>query len=220
MTQTQLMKKFSIIIPTFNRGSFILGAVNAILQQDYENFEIIIKDGGTNPVFNLLPQDPRIIYVWGKDRGITDAMNQGMRLATGDIFSWANDDDRMAEGTLSFVAENMLDNKWGYGRILMKSEKDSLVWGEPWNFQQLKEGNFVPQPSVYWTREALNEVGYMSEEEDLTSDYEFWLRLGSKFTPIFWDRIMAYYTIHPNQITQSRQREQLLQAKRTAAKYK
>lgn len=209
--------KISVLIPTFNRPQFIRGAVDAILEQEGD-FEIIIKDGGES-IEHLLPKDPRIKYIWNKDRGITDAMNQAMKVAKGDIFVWANDDDRITPGTFKYVLENIGDAKWAYGYIKMTNGKDEMRWGEEWDYKKLKQNNIVPQPSVYWTREAYEEVGEMCEEQDLTSDYEYWLRLGSKYEPKFFDRIMADYTIHKDQITQKIMGEQLKQAGETKKKY-
>lgn len=210
--------KISALIPTFNRPQFIFNAVEAILNQDYKDFEIIIKDGG-EPIKHLLPKDDRIKYIWNKDRGITDAMNQAMRAATGDVFVWANDDDRIAPGTFKFVSKNLKDNKWGYGFIKMINGDAGIIWGDRWNYNKLFSGNFVPQPSVYWTREAYNEVGDMDETYDLVSDYDYWFRLGRKYEPVFWDRIMAYYTLHPDQITQKIREEQSRQANEIRKKY-
>ena len=210
--------KISVLIPTFNRPQFIIGAIDAILAQDYSDFEIIVKDGGES-IEHLLPKDDRIKYIWNKDRGITDAMNQAMKVSTGDIFVWANDDDRITSGAFQYVIDNIGDAKWAYGYIRMTNGKDEIRWGEPWNYERLKKNNIVPQPSVYWTREAYEEVGEMCEDQDLTSDYEYWLRLGDKFEPKFFDRIMADYTIHKDQITQKIMGEQLRQANETKKKY-
>ena len=152
--------KISVLIPTFNRPQFIRGAIDAILAQDYSDFEIIVKDGGES-IEHLLPKDDRIKYIWNKDRGITDAMNQAMKVSTGDIFVWANDDDRITSGTFQYVIDNIGDAKWAYGYIRMTNGKDEIRWGEPWNYERLKKNNIVPQPSVYWTREAYEEVGEM-----------------------------------------------------------
>lgn len=210
--------RISILVPTFNRPDFIVKAVEAVLNQDYQDFEIIIKDGG-EPIGHLLPKDDRIKYIWNKDRGITDAMNQAMKAATGDVFVWANDDDRISEGTLKFVSKNLGKYKWGYGYIEMVKGDAGMLWGEEWDYSKLLRGNFVPQPSVYWTREAYEAVGEMDETNDLVSDYEYWLRLGSKYKPVFWNRIMAYYTIHPEQITQKIGDEQMRQARNVMMKY-
>lgn len=213
-------KKISVLVPTFNRGIRLTDAINAILNQGYGNFEIIIKDGADNAI-PFIPKDKRIIYIGGKDRGITDAINQAIDASTGDIFVWANDDDRISEDTFQFVIDNMGDSKWCYGKILMINEDTGgkNEFGGEWDFNRLLSGNFIPQPSVYWTREAYNEVGKMSEEQDLVSDYEYWLRLGKRWTPKFFNRIMAYYTIHKEQITSRIPQEQLRQAKIVSQKY-
>ena len=207
--------KISVLIPTFNRPEFIRGAIDAILEQSYQNFEIIVKDGG-EPIKDLLPDDERIVYVWNKDRGITDAMNQAMRKATGDIFVWANDDDRITPDTFQYVIDNIGDYKWLYGKIRLTSGQ---TMGGGYSFDELLKNNIVPQPSVYWTREAYETVGEMDEENDLVSDYEYWLRLGSKYEPKVVDRIMAEYTIHQDQITSKIPGQQQAQANNIRKKY-
>jgi len=215
--------RFSILMPTFNRPQFIQQAVGAILNQDFQDFELIIKDGGTS-IENLLPKDDRIIYIHGKDSGITEAINRAAAAASGDILNWSNDDDLMAPGAL-FIADHFFKNvpsiKWLYGLITMKNFEtgEEMTFGKPWDYNELKQHNIVPQPSVFWRSDIMDEVGLFSEDQDLTSDYEFWLRLGKLYTPAFLDRIMATYRIHPGQITIARQAEQLAQAEKTKEKY-
>jgi glycosyltransferase involved in cell wall biosynthesis len=205
----------SVLMPTFNRPDFIRGAIDAILTQDYSDFEIIVKDGGES-IEHLLPTDPRIRYIHNKDRGITDAMNQAMKAAKGDIFVWANDDDRITHGTFKYVVENIGDYKWLFGKIKLTTGQ---TMGGGYSYQELLKANIVPQPAVYWTREAMEEVGYMSEEQDLVSDYEYWLRLGAEFEPKVVDRILAEYTIHNDQITSKIPAQQSTQANIVSQKY-
>lgn len=199
-------------MPTFNNRGYLKDAVLSVLNQTYKNFELIIKDGSPHPSFLDLPRDERIKVIWGKDKGITDAMNQAMKLANGDIFCWANDDDLMNENALQTVIDNIGDSKWLYGNIEMFNGSEKMIWGGDWNYENLKLGNFVPQPAVYWTREAYNEVGEMSEENDLVSDYEYWLRLGAKYAPRRINNVLALYRIHSEQITTKSTAEQLRQA--------
>lgn len=209
--------KFSIIMPTFNRQAHITKAIHAILNQDYEDWELIIQNGGEEIV---VPDDPRIRLFTEKDRGITDAMNRGMKKATGDVLNWSNDDDEMAPGTLRFMAENLKpDDAWSYGYITMTNGVNSFPWGRHGTLSELVQGNFVPQPSVFWRKETYEAVGEMDESEDLTSDYEYWLRMWSYKEPRYFDRSMALYHIHPESITVTRTAEQLAQARRTAEKY-
>lgn len=211
--------KISIIMPTKNRPDMIVRAIEGIRNQAYQDWELIIQNCGDSLV-DIIPIDPRIKLFEEPDTGITNAMNKGLAKATGDIFNWQNDDDCMTPETLQIVINQITDHKWLYGYILMTDGVNSHSWGQPWNgLKNLIDGNHVPQPSVFWTRQAYEEIGDMDETEDLTSDYEYWLRLAKHYPPLFIDRIMAFYYIHPNQITQTHMAEQMAQARRTAAKY-
>lgn len=204
-------------MPTFNRPQFIHRAIGAVISQNYENWELIIQNGGDE--ITLPFKDERIRLFNEKDKGITDAMNKGMAKATGDIFCWTNDDDAINDGILEWVNEN-LDSDWGYGLITMTDGTNSYPWGNLiGNFQDLVRGNFVPQPAVFWTRKAYQAVGDMDEAQDLTSDYEYWMRLWQYKEPQRLNKFIATYYLHPGQITQTRQAEQIRQAQESSKKY-
>lgn len=215
--------KFSIIIPTFNRPQFLERAVSAILTQDYPDIEVIVQDGGTQHV--KLPDDERLIHNIEHDSGITNAMNKGLKIATGDVFNWSNDDDVMLPGTLSKIHEFFTINNpsamWCHGKIRIVNEIGEMIseMGQGCNFEDLKRINPIPQPTVFWRRAAYEKVGLMDEREDLTSDYEYWLRLALNFQPNFIDEFLANYTQHAGQITTSRLNDQLSDASRTREKY-
>lgn len=209
------MSKFSIIMPTYNRPKYIREAVDSILSQDVD-LELIIMDGGES-IKHLLPEDDRIKYFNQKDKGITDAMNNGLKIATGDILSWANDDDMLVPSILKEVEEEMKDCQWLYGKISLTNGGEL---GEKWDKERMWKVNIVPQPSVYWSRYAFNEVGLMDEENDLASDYAYWIKLGILYTPKFLDKIMAIYRVHDDQITSKIPTEQLAQAERVRNKLK
>ena len=96
--------KFSIIMPTFNRQTMILKAIDAILRQSYTNWELIIQNGGNRID---IPKDERIIYVEQKDNGIADAIKKASRFITGDYCIWNNDDDEMNSDVLEFLSNNL-----------------------------------------------------------------------------------------------------------------
>ena len=201
--------KFSIIMPTFNRPELINRSIISILNQNYKDWELIIQNGGEK--LYLPYEDKRIKLFNEKDSGITDAMNRGMKRATGDVFCWCNDNDEMAEGTLKWVSEN-LEKDWGYGLINMTDGNGGHLWGDirpERTLQDLLGGNFVPQPSVFWTRKAYEEVGEMSKDHDLTSDYDYWIRLWKFQEPQKFERVMADYNLHPKQIGRASCRERV-----------
>ena len=83
--------KYSIIVVSLNAGEDLLRTVESVLSQSYRNTEVIVKDGcSTDGSINLLPEDNRIRIVSQKDKGIYDAMNQAMDIATGDFILFMN----------------------------------------------------------------------------------------------------------------------------------
>lgn len=230
----------SILMPTYNRGKLIYNSILAILKQTYEDWELIIKDGGTEKVANLIPDDERITYIWNKDDGITDALNQAYDIANGHICCWANDDDLLAPNALQ-VAINAFESSWKqvsmnyyeptmwvYGQILMttnpeyagKDDEHAKVYGEPWDFTKLKQYNYVPQPAVFWDMSLRDRIGMFAETYDLVSDYEYWLHIGALYEPVFIPEIMAYYRLHPGQITAYDNPNQAAQAEQVKKLYK
>lgn len=208
------MPRFSILMPTMGKRSLLIDqAIEAILSQDFKDFELIIKNNGAD--FEV-PDDKRIIYVNKMDISLADSLNQALELATGEIVTEQNDDDRMAPGVLSLVDKEIEGFEWLYGKIYMSN---GSYMGEPWDYQRLKTINFVPQPSVFFRRSRALEVGGFDLENPLAADYDMWLKLGAQWQPKFLEKILAYYTIHPGQLTQTNLDDQLATAKRVKEKY-
>jgi glycosyltransferase involved in cell wall biosynthesis len=203
--------KISVLMPTFNRPACVAKAIKAIEAQAGD-WELIIQNGGDTIE---KPNNDRILLFNERDKGITDAMNRAMIKASGDVFVWANDDDEIITGAFNFI-ENNLSAPWGYGKISMTN---GAVMGRPWDYEELKKQNFVPQPAVYWKREVYEVVGGMDETNDLVSDYEYWLRIGSNFVPQFFDVVLANYSIHDGQLTKTKAQEQTRQADEVKRKY-
>lgn len=193
--------RFSVLMPTFNRPTFLRKAVEAVLAQTYQNWQLIIKEGGDKAVFNTLDglDLSKITLIYSKDNGITDAMNQAMRISNGDVFIWANDDDLLEPTALETIVNNIGDHEWGFAKMITSN---GTVCGCPCDIEGLKKGNLICQPTVFWTRHAFTVLGDMNEELDLVSDYDYWVRLMKEFKPVFIDQVIARYTIHPNQTTQ------------------
>jgi len=205
-------------MPTLgDRPEFILKAVQSILDQDFADFELIIKDGIKNQsLVSILPKDPRIVYIREEDSGLGNALNQGFSIAKGDIFNESNDDDLMAPGTLKLIDEQMGRHNWVYGNIQFS---DGRLMGAPFDYEALKRGNYIPQPAVFFSKEAWKLAGQWDEIHNFASDYEYWLRLGGMFKPKYIDAILAFYTSHPGQITAKHLEKQLSDAREVQEKY-
>lgn len=89
------MPKFSAIIPTYNRASFVCRAVESILAQTFTDFElIVVDDGSTDATEQILePYKDRIIYIRQNNSGVSAARNRGIDAATGEWLAFLDSDD-------------------------------------------------------------------------------------------------------------------------------
>lgn len=91
--------KISIVTATFNSEATIADTINSVLSQDYKDIEYIIVDGGsTDGTMEIVKSKiqefgNRLKYISEKDKGIYDAMNKGIRMASGEIVGILNSDD-------------------------------------------------------------------------------------------------------------------------------
>jgi len=100
--------KFSIIIPTYNRGNLLPRAVKSILSQTFQNFELIIVNDGsidnTEKIINSF-SDKRIIHLEHKEnKGVLSAQDTGLNRAKGEFIVWLGDDDELLTDALEFIA--------------------------------------------------------------------------------------------------------------------
>jgi len=186
--------RFSLLMPTCDRPQFIEEAIGAVLTQDFTDWELIIKDGGKWPVRGLMPNDPRIRY---SQCGVQWGLNEALRAARGEIVGFASDDDVMLPGTLSHVDQTIGDAMWLYGQIRFCPDGNPVghLMGEPWDYERLKHVDIVPAPATFFRRSLVGIVG----EFDLSlvpSDYDYWLRLGARWEPVYTERVLVNYRVH------------------------
>lgn len=193
------------------RTTYLREAVVSILNQSYKNWELIIKTNQGKDVFDAL-QDldlSKITVIFNKDRGITDALNQAIRFSTGEMFMWCNDDDLLHPNALSNITSALSRDQWGFGKMQLSNGGER---GGDCDIHALKSGNCICQPTVFWTRDAYNEIGPFNENLDLVSDYDYWVRLMKRYKPKFIPKVMATYRLHPDQLTNKASSEQSRQA--------
>ena len=103
-----MLSKISIITPSFNQGSFIETTILSVLEQGYPNFEHIIVDGGsTDDTLAMLARYPHLTVISEPDQGQAEAVNKGLRRASGEIIGWLNSDDTYYPGALAGAAETI-----------------------------------------------------------------------------------------------------------------
>ncbi len=229
-----LYPKISIITPSYNQGKFIEKTILSILNQDYKNFEYIIMDGGsTDKTLEILKKyDDKIIWKSEKDNGQSNAINKGLKMATGDIMAYLNSDDTYEPNTFKKVAEffqNNPDKKWVYGKCKIINEKDQEIrkWItayknlllKNYSYKKLLTENFISQPATFWRKELLDEIGYLNEKEHFCMDYEYWLRIGQKYDAGVINDYLANFRYYSNSKSGSVNKKQFQDELRLAKKY-
>lgn len=225
--------KFSILTPTFNRLEMLKQAIKSVQEQTYTDWELIIKDGFTeNPAINdiefasIIAKDERILYILEGDTGITDALNQALRVSIGDIICEMNDDDLLYDNSVlervkNAFGESLDGEKWLYAKMIYidVEGKEGGAGGRQTSLQELLQNNTVCQPTVFWNRIASGKVGYFDENFSFAQDYDYWIRLWKLKEPIFLDEFVARYRLHEGSITSSRNAEQSADAQRVREKH-
>ncbi len=203
--------KISIITPSYNQDGFIRQTINSVLRQGYPNLEYLVIDGGSidSTVEVLKSYGTAIRWVSEKDRGQSDAINKGLKMATGDILAYLNSDDVYLDQSLFAVNDFFQKHqniKWAYGRCRIINENNQEIrklitvyknfWMREYSYNKLLSINFINQPATFWRREITKELGFFNENEHLVMDYEYWLRIGKKYQAGFIDECLAGFRMH------------------------
>lgn len=203
--------KISIITPSFNQGQYIERTIQSVLSQkgDFE-LEYIIVDGcsmdGTKNVVEKYKD--QLTWISEKDKGQSDALNKGFTMASGDLLAWLNSDDTYEPHALTEVAEiyRRVRFKWCFGNCRIIDENDreirklitkyKVLKSKTYSYKNLLARDFIPQPSVFFTKEIYREIGPICIDCQYSMDYDYWLRIGKKYNPYYIDRYLADFRWH------------------------
>lgn len=213
--------RVTVVTPSFNQGRYIEQTILSVANQGYPNVEHIVIDGGsTDGTLEALERHrSKLAHVVSeKDRGQSDALNKGFRLATGEILTWINSDDMLAPGALGAAAlalwESGADMVAGVcelyrdgtlvHRHLTSCANGPLPLGDLLDLKGCwLKGQFFYQPEVLFTRGLWERAGAQVREDAYYSmDYELWLRFaraGAKLHVI--GRPIAHFRVHEEQKT-------------------
>jgi glycosyltransferase involved in cell wall biosynthesis len=190
--------RISIVVPTRDQGQFIEETLLSVIRQNYPNIELIVIDGGsTDNTSEVVLRYRTWIshFVSEGDRGQSHAINKGMALADGEILTWLNSDDMLADGALYAIAVAYSTSGADIVAGICQTLKDGDIDGEHLTscsngslpLARLLDleggwhaGQFFYQPEVFFTRSIWERAGGRVRE-DLTysMDYELWLRFAS-----------------------------------------
>ena len=181
------MFKVSIITVCFNSSSTIEKTIKSVANQTYQNIEHIIKEGESNDGTNFLIEpylsDSRIVYKKSADDGIYDAINQAIRLSSGDIicFLHSNDEFVSNEVVSNIVKVFMESNNTQvcYGNVIFqRGDQDVRYWkSSSYKNRSEKYGWMFPHTTLFITAKMHRMVGEYAEVYKISGDYDYILRL-------------------------------------------
>lgn len=184
--------KVSIITATYNSAETVRDTIESVLQQNYKNIEYIIIDGGSkDSTLDIVKSyNGRIAKVVSEsDKGIYDAMNKGIRLATGDIVGILNSDDfYTSDDVIPTIVEEFKKEKVDavYGDIHFVSPDDLNTCVRYYSskiFQPsyMRFGFMPAHPSFYVKRECYLKYGGYSLDYKISADFDLLVRFINKY---------------------------------------
>jgi len=208
----------SIIIPTYQSCNRLKIALNSVLSQTYNNYEVLIMDDGstdgTSEMVNSF-KDPRIFYNWQiNSGGPAKPRNRGIKFAKGNWIAFLDSDDVWKSDKLQICMEytdnqvdliyhdlQIISNKLRiFGRKIAKTRKLK----KPILLDLLLNGNLICNSSVLVRKDLLDKVGGINENRNLVAaeDYNTWLRI-AKLTDqfIYLPHTLGYYFIHSDSLS-------------------
>jgi glycosyltransferase involved in cell wall biosynthesis len=202
---------FSIVTPTYNQGAFIQDTIASVLAQDYPHIEYWVIDGGstdeTLDILRAYEDEPRLRWISEPDRGQSDAINKGLAVATGDLFSWLNSDDMLAEGALRRVAATWtkLDRPALLYGLAHRIDRDGNrldyfpAHHPKMDLQKLLSLRYIfAQPAVFAPTQAYRVVGGANTEFHYAMDLALWIALAEHLDFIHIPEVLAYFRVHPD----------------------
>lgn len=181
--------KISVITITYNSAETLEETIQSVMDQNYEDMEYLIIDGGsTDTTVEIIRQYENVVTRWVSepDRGISDAFNKGIGMATGDIICLINSDDLLAANALRTVAAQMKEETDVlYGSAIYFGENQKSFRVKPHdNIENLRKYMCLVHPAVFVRKRAYDKYGCFDLSYQCAMDRELLTRMylgGARF---------------------------------------
>lgn len=205
--------RVSVVMPSYNQARFIREAIDSVLSQGYDLLDLLVMDGGsTDGTVDILKSyGDRLAFVSQRDRGQSDAINQGLARVKGDIACWLNSDDRFTPDAIQKVVEVFEENPdvdFMYGKGWLIDETSRMIGDAgvlPFDLWKLiHQRNFIQQPSCFFRKSLIAKVGPIDETLHYVMDWELWIRF-SDYKGLYIDQYLSCNRVYNDNKTQSGQ---------------
>lgn len=182
--------KISIITSCYNRVSTIRGAIESVLAQDYADIEYIIVDGASTDGSveaikdAIVGHEDQVKFISEPDHGMYEAINKGIRMATGDYIGLVHSDDFLySSHTISDIAKRLekthADFLYGDGLFVNAENTDKVVrkWiGGTYRLWKVRHGWLPLHPTCYIRRDVMEKLGGYDESYMIAADTDLLVR--------------------------------------------
>lgn len=230
--------KISIVIPVYNAEKYLEECIQSAINQTYPNIEVIaVDDGSTDSSLQILKKFSNKIKIIEKENGgMSSALNEGIRVMTGEWFKWLSADDVLYPNAVEVLVSeaNKLKNKKNYvlfsnwemidsdGKILRKVVEPNYNELSQFDLNILLLDHYIGNGTTSLIHKStLDEYGTFDGNPRFVEDYELLLRysLLHNVRLYFISKSLAKYRIHGNQETQKRGSKKLIDQSENARKY-
>lgn len=191
--------KVSIITPSYNQGQFIERTIQSVLNQSYKQIEYILIDGGSNDNTMEIVERYRNkieIIVHEKDKGQSDAINKGFKMATGSIVGWLNSDDILYPNCIEkivYLANLHPDGCIYYPAIIDIIDNEDKIIGQIKKFIKekvtlIQKDYCLIQQGSFYSSKLLKKVNFLDESKHYCMDLDLWLKLLDQGKIYYYDK--------------------------------
>ena len=222
--------RISVITPSFNQGRFIGETIRSVATQNWPDLEFIVIDGGsTDETIDVIGRHAPLIAHWVSepDHGQADAINKGLRTATGDIVTWFSADDVYVDGIFAAVADAWrrnpraiyaapVSNFYSRGRqTLIRPHGLSLE-----NVVQYwKRRSLWHDPGLFWSRAVVDAAGELDPSLTYAFDYDYLARALQRFPVEYVEHVAAGFRLHQDSKTISQSEQMMAETAAVSQRY-
>lgn len=200
----------SVVVPSYNHAKYVKETILSIVNQTYQNIELIVIDDGSKDnsikILQNLQKEFGFTLIVRENRGLVKTLNEGLSLANGEYFCVVASDDifmlNKIELQVDFMEKNP-DYALCFGKMKIIDENSNYV--KDFKFKRIKSGFMfyklfskqfiITAPTVMLKRNILESVGGYSSEFNI-EDFPLWLKLSLDYPFGYLDEILVSYRIH------------------------
>jgi glycosyltransferase involved in cell wall biosynthesis len=214
IAQPDCANRISIVIPCYNHGKYVSEAINSVLEQGYQDVEVIVVDDGSTDntkevVRNGFANNEAVKYVYQNNQGLSAARNTGINHATGNYFVFLDADDWLVDNALltnlAFLQQNEQYAFVSGGHIVIndrqhyREEKGEVIQGNHYN--ELLQRNYIGMHAAVMYRRWVFDEFRFDTSLRASEDYDMYLNIARKYPVHHHSKAIAVYRFHDSNMS-------------------